>query len=255
MLAADDRKRKALVYWIKHPSHTDMLSQGYIGFSSSGNSSKRWNEHVCDAERSSKYPVHRAIRKYGKDVLEFKILCIGSAEYCLDIERKLRPERMIGWNICPGGGAPGLGRKMAESHKLTLANMMRNRVISDETRRKIGMASMGRSPSIEAREKMRAAAKARGFADEHKRNISLAKKGVPSTNPAWLHPAADKKKWTLAGQYYDLYNYGFGRIPSGEMLGYNGDAFKPILMRIKAGWNPWKDETFQAWKASVQEIL
>lgn len=240
---------KSEVYWIKKPEHTDVLSEGYIGFAS-GNAIKRWAEHVSEAKRDSRYPIHKAIRKYGKDGLEFKVICVGSAEYCLYLERLLRPKRNIGWNICIGGGAPGLGRKLTAEHKAAVSIAQKGRKRTAQEKANISIASTGRRASAESREKMRGAALARGFSDEHKKNISLAKKGVKSTNGAWLHPGADHLKWTLAGQYYDLFMHGFGRIPSSVMLGYNGDGFKQILKRIKLGWNPWLDESFLSWKNS-----
>lgn len=223
-----------------------MFSEGYIGFTSA-DSSKRWCEHVFDSGRNSQYPIHRAIRKYGKD-LEFKVICIGSAEYCLEIERKLRPSRNIGWNVCVGGGAPGLGRILTAEHRAAVSRAQKGRIRTAEERLKVSLASTGRFPSAEIRAKLSASAKAKVFKPEHKKNISMAKRGIPSTNGAWMHPRADHGKWRLAGQFHDLYKYGFGRIPSSTMLGYNGDAFKQIVKRIQSGWNPWEDAEYSNWK-------
>lgn len=250
MLSKDERGRKSSVYWIRLPDHDDIFSQGYVGFSSLG-IEKRFNEHLFDARnKETTYPIHRAIRKYGKEGLIIDTVCIGSADYCLELERKLRPDRNLGWNICAGGGAPGLGRVLSSEHKEAVSRAQKGRVRTIAERHNIGLAAKGRFPSEEVRKKLSDAAKARGFADSHKENISKAKKGVASTNPMWMHPSADRGKWAVACHYYDLYKNGFGRIPSSEMLGYNGDAFKQILKRIKDGWNPWKDEKYMDWRKS-----
>lgn len=249
MLSIDNRDKKSTLYWIGLAEKSDIFTQGYIGFTCEP-LKKRWCRHLWDAKKNSQNVVHKAIRKYGKEKIVFKAICVGSADYCLNMERKLRPSRNIGWNICIGGGAPGLGKKMSEENKMRLSALAKGRVWSAESRKKVSESQMGRVATIESRKRMSDSAKARGFSDSHKANISLAKKGVKSTNGAWLHPGADHLKWTLAGQYYDLFMHGFGRIPSSVMLGYNGDGFKQILKRIKLGWNPWLDESFLSWKNS-----
>lgn len=89
------------VYWIHHPKHTNMFSQGYIGVSS--NTKQRWNSH---SKTPSNLHIQRAIAKYGWDTLIKEVVLVADRDYCLAIETKLRPTRHIGWNVADGGGNP-----------------------------------------------------------------------------------------------------------------------------------------------------
>lgn len=101
----------AEVYWIHLPEHTDMFSEGYIGFTSK-TAKERFKSHIGTQRYGGNgcAVLKNAIAKYG-DSLVVDTLCICSNAYGLDLERKLRPEPHIGWNISVGGGAPMLGRK------------------------------------------------------------------------------------------------------------------------------------------------
>lgn len=89
------------VYWIHHPEHTDMFSQGYVGVSK--DLKKRWNDH---AKRTGNNHLLNAIKKYGWDSLVKEVVLVAEEAYCLMIETKLRTEDKIGWNITKGGGMP-----------------------------------------------------------------------------------------------------------------------------------------------------
>ena len=91
------------VYWIREKSHTDLMSQGYVGVS--GNVEKRWKSYENTEKKTNNY-LRNAIKKYGWDNLVKSVLLIADKDYCLNIERKLRPEDKIGWNLTMGGGYP-----------------------------------------------------------------------------------------------------------------------------------------------------
>lgn len=92
-----------VVYWIREQSHTDLMTQGYIGVS--GNVSKRFAAHRNMENGTNAYLRH-AIQKHGWDNMVKSVLLMADKEYCLDIERKLRPADKIGWNLTVGGGYP-----------------------------------------------------------------------------------------------------------------------------------------------------
>ena len=101
------------VYWIHHPSHTDMFTQGYIGITK--HFERRMHEHKI---RCSNPHMKYAINKYGWDNLIKEIIVIADEAYCLMLETILRNANAIGWNIVKGGGKPpiaikgtGIGRK------------------------------------------------------------------------------------------------------------------------------------------------
>ena len=121
------------VYWIRCTDHTDIMSQGYIGVSK--DAKRRFTEH-------SKSKQNRHLRfageKYGWDNLIKSEILISTEEYCLDIERKLRPTDGIGWNCTTGGGKPppAYGNK----YMLGRPSWAKGKKLSLETRKKISDA-------------------------------------------------------------------------------------------------------------------
>jgi len=91
------------VYWIRAQSHTDLMTQGYVGVS--GNVEKRFASHKGMWAGTNKHLRH-AIKKYGWENLVKSVVLIAEKDYCLDIEQKLRPSDKIGWNLTTGGGYP-----------------------------------------------------------------------------------------------------------------------------------------------------
>ena len=124
------------VYWIHHPDHTDMFSQGYIGVSK--NAERRWEEHL---KKSENRHFRFAINKYGWENLVKEQILIAEEDYCLDIERKLRPAVDIGWNIAIGGGKP----PVAYGNKTRLGVPSWNKGLpwSDKAKKKLSEAHLG----------------------------------------------------------------------------------------------------------------
>jgi predicted GIY-YIG superfamily endonuclease len=113
------------VYWIHHPDHTDMFSQGYIGVSK--NITQRFYEHKNNPSNAH---LKHAIKKYGWKTLVKKVLLIAEETYCLMIETKLRAKNKIGWNLVIGGGKPpsALGKKFGPMSELTKAKMSASKI-------------------------------------------------------------------------------------------------------------------------------
>jgi hypothetical protein len=76
------------VYWLHFKEHTDIFNQGYIGVTP--NLKKRIREH--------KFKFKNLWEK-----IIVKQLVIADNDYCYEIEKKLRPQRNIGWNKASGG--------------------------------------------------------------------------------------------------------------------------------------------------------
>lgn len=132
------------VYWIRHQDHTDIFSQGYVGISNKPK--ERWRHHCT---KPSNLHMKNAIAKYGWNNLVKEVVLISNKDYCLNIEKKLRPSDFIGWNSMSGGGMPpkpkkgmGKGRKLSDEHKANIVEALKRRVVSDETREKIRQASL-----------------------------------------------------------------------------------------------------------------
>ena len=92
---------RSSVYWIRHPDHTDMFTQGYVGVSR--DVSARFEQH---RKKNQNPHLTNSIKKYGWDFLIKQILLVGKKQYCLDIEKKLRSIKNTGWNLVIGGGQP-----------------------------------------------------------------------------------------------------------------------------------------------------
>jgi len=133
------------VYWIREKSHTDLMSQGYIGVS--GNVKERFASHKGMWSGTNNH-LRNAIKKYGWDNLEKTVLLLAEKDYCLEIERKLRPADKIGWNLTIGGGYPPIlvGPK-PERRGRPAWNKGKTGLCSDETLEKMSKAKIGKSPA------------------------------------------------------------------------------------------------------------
>lgn len=110
------------VYWIRHQTHTDIFSQGYVGISN--NFARRMNGHKHKKENPH---LKNAIDKHGWDSLIKEQILIADKDYCLTIETKLRPNKEIGWNISEGGGLPPityarLGVKLTDEQRKKISD-------------------------------------------------------------------------------------------------------------------------------------
>ena len=82
-----------------------------------------------------------------------------------------------------------------------------NRVVSAETRRKIGDASRGRVPSLEARRRMSEAGRGRPKSENHKRKIGAAQRSVPRQG----HPHTAETRARIAASQQGEKNHSFGK--------------------------------------------
>lgn len=90
------------IYWIHLPEHNDVAINGYVGVAL--NFKQRMFAHKSCANQGKEQTLYKAIRKYGWENLIKEIILIADKNYCLNIEKKLRPKERIGWNIAIGGG-------------------------------------------------------------------------------------------------------------------------------------------------------
>ena len=155
-----------VVYWIRKASHTDIMSQGYVGVS--GNVQKRFAAHRNMENGTNAYLRH-AIQKHGWDNMVKSVLLMADKEYCLDIERKLRPADKLGWNLTTGGGyPPTMSGPQPHLRGKPAWNKGKTGVFSKETLERMSKVRLGVSPankgvplSAEARKKLSEALKGR----------------------------------------------------------------------------------------------
>lgn len=118
-----------------------MFSQGYIGISDRVN--RRFWEHK---EKTQNAHFKHAINKYGWDNLVKKVVLLANKEYCLNIEKQLRPSEKIGWNCIAGGGLPPSFKGKKRSAEFVAKAKLRKD--SDETRLKKSLAAMGNKRNL-----------------------------------------------------------------------------------------------------------
>lgn len=246
------------VYWIRDKSHTDLMTQGYVGVS--GNVEKRFASHK-GMWRGTNAHLRHAIKKYGWDSLEKSVLLIADKDYCLEIERKLRSLEKTGWNLTVGGGFPptltgpqpklrgraawNKGRKGACSPE-TLAKMREAKLgkspankgipLSDEHKAKLSAASIGRESPMKGKhhtpetvEKMRIAKLGKKISDETKKKMSEAQR---KRSPRARLTEERKRKLGLLAKGKRWYNNGQncvfcfeGQQPDGYVVGRGSRKF------------------------------
>jgi predicted GIY-YIG superfamily endonuclease len=111
------------VYWIHLPEYTDVLSQGYVGISKKPR--QRFQTHLKRPENAK---MKNYIRKHPEAIMT--VLLKSTRMMCEQVEKKLRPDKGIGWNIAIGGGT-------TPSQKNIPKNSLHKRRIGDGNRGKV----------------------------------------------------------------------------------------------------------------------
>ena len=161
------------VYWIRQQDHTDIFSQGYVGISK--NIKVRLAQHL---RRDENLVLKKAIKDYGWENLSKSVVLISETDYCLDIERKLRPVTNVGWNIAIGGGHPPSHK--GKTFKRGVAPWNKGKKMSEETRERISKAAKEQWQRLGMREL-----------------LSNAKKGKPSHRKGIKHTPKTIEKMRL----------------------------------------------------------
>jgi len=174
------------VYWIHHPEHTDMLTQGYIGVSS--NPERRFIQHSRKKENKH---LASAIQKHGWDILVKKTLLIADEAYCLDIEAKLRPSESIGWNIVCGGGKPPV--RYGNKDRLGIPSVWKGKKLSEDHCKKLSESHMGHSPANKGKVGHQVAwNKGKNWSEEAKQKMSVARTGILHSEETKAKMSADR---------------------------------------------------------------
>ena len=109
-----------ILYWIHHINESNPFSDGYIGVTKS-----LYNR--LEYHRKSKYPVGKAIRKYGENI-KCDILYSNLSQCdAFELESKYRPKQKIGWNLAEGGngGVGSLIPNLDTKHKMSKSQKKR----------------------------------------------------------------------------------------------------------------------------------
>jgi predicted GIY-YIG superfamily endonuclease len=204
------------VYWIRKATHSDIMTQGYVGVS--GNVKQRFAAHK-NMERGTNQHMRRAITKYGWDNLVKSVLLIADKDYCLDIERKLRPADKIGWNLTIGGGYPPvLSGPQPQLRGRPAWNKGKTGIFSPETLERMRQKQLGVSPGN----------KGMPLTDEQKQKLSKALKGRVSPRKGVKLPAELVERVSAKNR---------GRVQSAEERAMRSDRLKGIKKSV-----PMSDE-------------
>lgn len=239
-----------LVYWAHLPEHKDILKEGYVGVTKN-TLSKREAQHRL-AAKTGDFIFHKAIRKYGKKII-FSVVLISSMDRCLSVEKGLRPNPYIGWNMAAGGNTPtytpprkplseDVKRKISENHlnkREFFAEQARRvhtgRKRSEETKRKISEALTGRQVSATTRQNIKDS-----LPDRHK----------------WESPQADKSVWAKADYLFNVWllNGKCGRKKLSQITEFTFYQLTVIQKNFREGWNPLEDPEWHKFKQTYKEI-
>lgn len=151
------------VYWIHLPEHKNVAIDGYVGIAK--DFEQRMFAHKSCAKTGKEQTLYKAIRKYGWDNIVKEVILVSDENYCLEIEKKLRPSERIGWNIAIGGGEiSGSHLKNVKQSSQHVANRrkalvgrisgMKGKFHSQETKDRLRQANTGKVRSDECKTKI-----------------------------------------------------------------------------------------------------
>jgi len=168
------------VYWIHHPNHINIMSEGYVGITRNFKDRMRFHKML----KCNMY-LANAIKKYGWDNLIKEVILISDKVYCIDMETKLRSQDSVGWNLVKGGGLPPMNTR--KGYKMSVPAWNKGKAWSEKQKKQIsgGVKKLWENP--EYRQHMSNAHKGKPSGQLGKKHtqesilkMSLSKKGKPS---------------------------------------------------------------------------
>jgi len=241
------------LYWLRHKDHTDVTSQGYVGIT--GRSLRtRMTQHAVSAEDGVDYPVYNAIRKHGKDII-VDVLCIGSGEYILDLEHKLRPDIHIGWNLDTGGiGTNSKTMKYlwstdrAEEWREERVNRYKDNPDSIKPLQEGAKAFLENGGLEFFRKKTQEQwdnPETRALREEANKRAGQSKSEHYKRVGKWLSSKTTHYVWENAKTLYDIFleDTDVSRGQFAKKTGYTQNEIDCIHRKyFKKGWNPYEDQ-------------
>jgi group I intron endonuclease len=136
----------------------------------------RWGEH-CGCALKGQTLLYRAIRKYGLDAFDRRVL-EECDEAALDERERhwiaeLKTLKPGGYNMTEGGQGTR-GHQHTEETKQHLSQVLRGRQFTKEHRQNLSRAHTGRRHTPETKQKCSLAAKSAVYTDERRRKVAEA---------------------------------------------------------------------------------
>lgn len=136
---------------------TSPSNKQYIGIAKNG-LHRRFSVHVSEAKAGSTAALHKAIRRYGADSFIKEILVVGDYQYIKELEVKaieafdtMSPK---GYNLTTGGDGT-IGYRHTDFTKEKLSELTRIRMSNPECRNHLSKLNTGKKVSDETKEKIR----------------------------------------------------------------------------------------------------
>jgi len=114
-------KGSSVVYWIHTPNQANITTQGYVGITKN-DVKARFTAHKGAIRNNRKNnQIYKTLANEQHLIFEV-VLIADNRDYCHYIERLLRPNANIGWNVAPGGrdGSTQLGGEIMRQRWLKI---------------------------------------------------------------------------------------------------------------------------------------
>lgn len=99
------------VYWLHLKNHTRVDREGYIGVTTNIDARLEYHFRTLRHASHCNPRLQAAYNKY-RDEIVSSLLFDGLMEECVALEKKLRPDKEIGWNLLEGGGFPPMQKNI-----------------------------------------------------------------------------------------------------------------------------------------------
>jgi len=160
------------VYWIRRSIHTDIKTEGYVGITY--NIDQRFKQHRDSVDLLNYTSViTEALREHDDIVFDIVKTC-DNREDAKAMERSLRPEYRVGWNVAKGGGGRPNTPHTEEAKERMRISALNRPPVTKETREKMSESHTGLRKSAEHRRKIGEANRRRVYGDEMKEKLRKA---------------------------------------------------------------------------------
>lgn len=177
----------------------------------------RWREHVNEANTRARFPLHKAIKKYGPENFNIEIICYCPNQVELNYKEKENTDYFNAW-IGKGGytckAGDGIG-SVSEETKKKHSVASTGRKHSEESKKKASLSKLGdKNPNFgkplteETKRKMSLSSRGHKKSEETRKRIALAKIGDKNPNFGKIESTETRIKKSIAMSGRKNHQYG-----------------------------------------------